>query len=559
MKGKTGLKLTMVKDVFRPLVAVVISLAALSAVADPATQNPERLTSQLGILTPPVAKAPRINGPRVYGVRPGRPILYRVPVTGEKVEVGLEGLEGLGGLEFDPKTRVLSGAIAKKGEYRLRIVAKNEFGTDEKPFTIKVGDKIALTPPMGFNSWNYVGDHPSDAMMRKAADAMIARGLADHGYQYVNVDDCWQQLNRANCPWRWKDGKKPENPPPVVERDETGRIIPQKAFPDMKALADYIHAKGLKCGLYSSPGDYTCAGATGSWKHEYRDAGTWAEWGFDYVKYDLCSYSFKKMAYGPSQRMKAMIPYLLMGKALREQKRDIVLSICQYGLDDVPVWGERAYGQCWRTTGDVWDNWEKVRAAIARQEDNWYYSGPGAWNDPDMLVVKSTVKTTSLTPNEQYTHISMWAMVAAPLMIGCDMAALDDFTLALLTNDEVIDIDQDELGKGAAFIARCDGAEVWARPLADGSAALAFFNAGDAERELAFALKDLGLEGRWAFRDVWRQRDIGVVEGRWTTTIPGHATTLVRVRPSGGHYREGLDDIRDLSWLRYVAERRPVK
>ena len=153
----------------------------------------------------------------------------------------------------------------------------------------------------------------------------------------------------------------------------------------------------------------------------------------------------------------------------------------------------------------------------------------------------------------------MWAMVAAPLMIGCDMAALDDFTLALLTNDEVIDIDQDELGKGAAFIARCDGAEVWARPLADGSAALAFFNADNADREFAFDLRELGLEGRWAFRDVWRQRDIGEVEGRWTTTIPGHATTLVRVRPSGGHYQEGLDDIRDLSWLRYVAERRPVK
>ena len=482
----------------------------------------KKYTTQHGVLTPPEGKAPRINTPAVYGVRPGHDIVFRVPVTGERpMKISVSGLETLPGksLGFDPDRQILSGSIPKRGEWKLTVVAENAYGKAEKPFAFVVGDKLALTPPMGWNSWNHVADNVSDAIVRRQAEAMVARGLADHGYQFVNIDDFWQRNNG-----RRGKGRPELNGP---ERAADGTILPNARFPDMKALADHVHGLGLKIGLYSSPGPHTCGGCTGSYGFEEQDAKTWANWGFDYVKYDWCSYGGVTFDGSGVEKMKH--PYRLMGDILKKVDRDIVFSICQYGMGDVWKWGENVGGNCWRTTGDVWDSWNVVAPAIGRQARIGRYSAPGAWNDPDMLVVKPTLKQTRLTPNEQYSHISMWAMVASPLMIGCDMAALDEFTYSLLTNDEVIEIDQDPLGRGAELAGTTGVVEVWTRPLAGGGWALALFNPSAVDQEVECDLAAFGLPVGRAPRDVWRQTALPVPDGgKLKATVYGHATNLYR-------------------------------
>lgn len=500
-----------------------------------------RTSRQLGVLTPPERREPRVNGPRVYGVRPGRPILYRVPVTGEKAEVKVTG-EGEG-WTFDPKTRILSGAIEKPGEYRLTIAATNEFGRDEKPFVIKVGEKLALTPALGWSSWNAFSTHVTEANVRDAADALITTGLADHGYVYVNTDDFWQ-----NNPERAASDRDPTLEGPL--RDADGFIAANKRFPDLKGMVDHIHAKGFKAGIYSSPGPFTCGRAAGSWQHEEQDAKFFADLGFDFLKHDWCFYD--DVAFGKGLD-RAMYPYLVMGRALAHQNRDIVLSLCQYGMENVSAWGRLVGAQSWRTTGDVFDTWSSISAAIDKQKKLFYYTEPGAWNDPDMLCVGCVTwnegKPCRLAPNEQYTHVSMWALVAAPLMVGCDLTKLDPFTRSLLTNDEVIDIDQDPLGKGAGCIAEGDDWEIWARPLEDGSIAAGLFNKSNREQTIPFDLEQAGILCKWRVRDVWRQEDVGVFLGRYEASVPGHATHLVRLFPlSCGHLREGMTDVRENAW-----------
>ena len=501
-----------------------------------------RMSRQLGILTPAPRPEPRINGPKVYGVRPGRPILYRVPVTGEKpLKVSVAGFPELGNLVFDAKTQILSGSIEKPGDYPLTIVAENARGKDEKTLTVKVGETISLTPALGWSSWNAFGGKVSDEKVRAAADALISTGLADHGYSYVNIDDFWQ-----NIPERAKEDPSLDGP----LRDAEGRIAPNSRFPDMKSLVDHIHAKGLKAGIYSSPGPFTCGRAAGSWQHEEFDAKTFAEWGFDYLKHDWCYYD--DVAFGEGVN-RAMYPYLVMGAALRHQKRDIVLSLCQYGMENVSAWGRYVGAQSWRTTGDVFDTWVSVSSAIEKQKRLFMYTGPGAWNDPDMLCVGrvcwNDFKPTRLAPNEQYTHVSMWALVAAPLLIGCDLTQIDDFTLSLLTNDEVLEIDQDPLGKGAGCIAEGDDWEVWARPLADGSVAAGLYNKSSHEQTVGFDMEKAGLLCKWRVRDVWRQEDVGVFAGAYEASVPGHATHLVRLWPCRcGRLRDDVVDIRDAAW-----------
>ena len=507
--------------------------------------NDVRKTSrQLGILTPPAADAPRVNGPCVYGVRPGKPILYRVPVTGRrpmKLEVQGSKVEDGAGLSFDPATQVLAGSIEEPGEYPVTIVAENAWGRDEKTLTIKVGEKIGLTPALGWSSWNAFGGSVSDAKVRAAADALVATGLADHGYAYVNIDDFWQ-----NIPERAKEDPDLDGP----LRDAAGRIAANRRFPDMKGLVDYIHAKGLKAGIYSSPGPFTCGRAAGSWQHEEFDAKTFADWGFDYLKHDWCFYD--DVAFGKGLD-RAMYPYLVMGRALAHQARDIYFSLCQYGMENVSAWGRLVGAQSWRTTGDVFDTWSSVSAAIEKQKKLFYYTEPGAWNDPDMLCVGNVCWNdggpSRLAPNEQYTHVSLWSLLAAPLLIGCDLAKIDDFTRALLSNDEVIAIDQDPLGKGAGCIAEGEGWEIWARPLADGSIAAGLYNTSNREQVVPFDLAAAGLLCKWRVRDVWRQEDVGVFLGRYEASVPGHATHLVRLTPLPcGHLRAGMDDVRENAW-----------
>lgn len=511
--------------------------------------SPADVTEQLGILTPPVPAAPRINGPAVVGVRPGSPILYRVPVSGARpMKIAVSGLPP--GAYYDAKRQSVNGAVATPGEHALRIVAENGHGSAERTVRLVVGDRIALTPPMGWSSWNAFAGSVTAKKVETAADAMVASGLADHGWCYVNVDDFWQ--NRPDE----KEDRTLMGPP----RNEDGTICVNARFPSMPALAEYVHARGLRIGLYSSPGPTTCGGCTGSWMHELVDARTYADWGFDFLKYDWCSYG--SVAQGVNLE-RARLPYLLMGSALRTQNRDIVFSLCQYGGENVPSWGATAGGQCWRTTGDVFDNWGCVYGSVRAQADLWHWSGPGAWNDPDMLCVgKMTWNKfagSRLTPNEQYTQVSMWCLMAAPLMIGCDLEKLDDFTLSLLVNDEILAIDQDPLGAGAAKIAADGVGEVWARPLADGSVAVGLLNAGLVPMEIGFDLEKAGLLGQWKVRDVWRQKDEPPATGLYAKNVFGHATHVVRLTPgASGRLRDDIRDVRDNAWRRIIERRRPV-
>ena len=466
------------------------------------------------------------------------------------MQIAVEGLPA--GAFFDPATACVRGAVAARGDYPLAVTATNAKGTARRTVSLVVGDTIALTPPMGWNSWNVFGGGVDEAKVRAAADAMVSSGLADHGWNYINIDDFWQ-----NRPGEEKD-KTLMGP----ERKPDGSINPNARFPDMKALADYVHAKGLRIGLYSSPGPTTCGGCTGSWKHEFQDAKTYADWGYDYLKYDWCSYG--RVAVG-NGAIRARLPYLHMGAALRAQPRDILFSLCQYGMDNVSSWGATVDGSCWRTTGDVFDNWSSIYGSIQKQAPLWHWSRPGAWNDPDMLCVGKMhwngFKGSRLTPNEQVTHISLWCLVGAPLMIGCDMTRLDAFTFSLLANDEVIAIDQDPRGAGATKIAaKAPFEEIWARPLEDGSIAVGLLNAGFITTEMTFDLAAAGLEGAWKVRDVWRQRDEGEFAGEYRRKVFGHATHLIRLWPAkGARLRAGLRDIRDNAWLNEITQAREGK
>ena len=513
--------------------------------------KPHRLdVKQLGILTPPPAPAPRVNGARVFGVRPGRPIIWRIPVTGERpMSLKAEGLPC--GATFDAERGIVGGAVAKAGDYRFKVTASNAKGSATRELRLVVGDKIALTPPMGWNSWNCFAGAVTGKNIHDTIDVFDRSGLADHGWSYINIDDYWQNKPSAR--------KDPTLQGP--ERNPDGSIAVNRRFPSMKALADYAHSKGLRIGLYSSPGPYTCGGCVGSWMHEWQDAKTYADWGYDYLKYDWCSYGGVAVGGGHGR---LMLPYRLMGEALRAQNRDIVFSLCQYGMGYVSTWGESLGGNCWRTTGDITDTWDSMFGILHQQKDSWPYARPGAWNDPDMLVVGrlgwGRLRPTRLTPNEQYTHISLWSILCSPLLIGCDLTQLDDFTLSLLTNDEVIETSQDELGAQAACVAKGPRAEIWAKPMSDGSLVFALLNTyAILDTRITVDFTSLGLEGRWRVRDLWAQKDLGTYSSQYSADVHPHATHLVRFFPEqGAGLRKGLNDVRDNAIYSAYAETRHI-
>ncbi len=489
------------------------------------------------ILTPAAPATPRINGANVFGVRPGSPFLFTIPATGNRpMEFSAQDLPH--GLKLDAATGRITGKLKKQGEFIVILGAKNALGTAEKKFRIVVGDQIALTPPMGWNSWNCFAGAVSAEHVKSAADAMVQSGLINHGWTYINVDDYWQNHRNSKDPTLHGEF-----------RDAKGFIVPNARFPDMKGMADYIHNLGLKAGLYSSPGPWTCGGCAASWLHEEQDAQTYAKWGFDYLKYDWCSYgsiasgkitnAMNIPLYGKSATNDAgaIYPYAVMGKFLRDQKRDIVFSLCQYGMADVWNWGGSVYGNCWRTTGDITDTWRSMSGIGFKQDKCAPHAQPGNWNDPDMLVVGQVgwghLHPSRLTVDEQYTHISLWCLLSAPLLIGCDMTKLDDFTLNLLENDEVIAIDQDELGKEATCVETNGDVRVYEKELADGGRALGFFNLGPASVDLQFNdLAKLGFTGSLNVRDLWRQKDVADVNaasGTLPLTIPAHGVVLYKL------------------------------
>lgn len=494
------------------------------------------LSRQLGILTPPEAPAPRINGPSVFGVSPGKPVLFYVPVTGEKpIRVAVEGLdaEKLKGLKFDPQTRMLTGKVDAAGDYKLLAKAENAKGQAQKVVTLKVGSSICLTPPLGWNSWNCWGQEVSDAKMRRAADAMVSSGLADHGWSYIVVDDCWRTR-----PTETEAGiKRPGwigDPPHMYgsARQADGTPVSNAHFPDMKAMADYIHAKGLKAGLYSVPGALACCYTFGSWAHEQKDAATWAAWGYDLVKYDWC-YGDREWGTAGNERERQIKAYKVMGDCLARQARDIVYNVCNYGRHGVTEWARDTGAHYWRTNDDLKDEWRLLIRSIDQNMEVADAASPGGWNDPDMLVVgpmrSNSFTTSRLTPNEQYAHLSLWAMMAAPLFIGCDLERLDPFTRSLLVNDEVLEINQDPLGMAGWPVVHTVAYDVWARPLADGSQAVALFNRTWEEIEIPAEFAKLGIQNACAVRDVWSQKEIGVFKERFTASIPGHAALLYRL------------------------------
>ncbi len=516
--------------------------------ADEASLTPSRndpLVAQLGVLTPPESPAPSINGAAVWGVRPGHEILYRIPVSGARpMTVSVQGKGGKlpDGLVFDADRRILSGRIAQPGNYDLVITAHNASGEVRRDFTLKVGEKITLTPPMGWNSWNIYASAVTDELVRKTARGMHESGLAEHGWSYVNIDDWWMKNKGAG-------GKgNPNHDGPA--RDAQGRMIPQAKFPDMKALADYVHSLGLKLGIYSSPGATTCGGCEGSLGHEAIDARTWAEWGIDYLKHDWCSYGgvFNEATKGRKPTVDDYAkPYRLMTKCLREQSRDIVHAFCQYGMGDVQSWGEDAGAQVWRSWGDLKDNWTCVLNATESYADAWKFTRPGFWCDPDMMVLGYLntdfgMHDSFLSRNEQYTHMSLWCLLNAPLLLGCDLNHIDDFTRNLLVNDEIIAVNQDAMGRQARRVYHDDGTDIWLRPMSDGTYVAGIVNRLPFAERKTFAFASAGLAGSFVLRDLWRRCDLGTFKDAWSVEVPGHATTVVRLSRAVGTPAPSLEE-----------------
>jgi alpha-galactosidase len=478
--------------------------------------------------TPKAPPTPRIHGPKVYGERPGHPFIYRIPCTGSRpMHFAAVGLPS--SLTLDEMTGIISGrAPATAGDYPVTLKAMNSLGTATRSFKIVVGNQLGLTPQMGWNGWYTLYAHPTDSDVRKAADAMLASGMADYGYQYVDLDDGW--------------ARKPELSDTVLGepvRNPDGSIRPNGNFPDMASLTAYIHSLGLKAGIYSGPGSLTCAKLDASYGHEAADAQQYAQWGFDLLKYDWCSYT--KIAKDRSLP-ELQKPYILMSSELEKQDRDIVLNMCQYGMGDVWKWGRQVGGMSWRTTGDLGlakgdalPGFYHVGLANAALEA---YAGPGGWNDPDYILIgtvgdahhgHSSAKRTPLKPEEQYSYMSMWSLMASPLFFSGDMTKLDDFTINILCNEEVIDIDQDLLGKQAKIVRKSDQELVLAKPLEDGSVAVGLFNLSEGLLTMSIDWKDLAKSGKLTVRDVWRQRNIGKFKGSFKSQVAAHDVVLVRL------------------------------
>lgn len=485
---------------------------------------PKPISKEKYILTPQSPENPIINNPLVYGARPGNPFLWTIMATGQRpMTFEASGLPD--GLKVDQATGFITGKAKTKGEYKVLLKATNEKGSDEKEVLFKIGDEIALTPPMGWNSWNCWGLSVDDEKVRDAARMMNDK-LHAYGWTYVNIDDGWE----------------------AKERTKQGEILSNDKFPNFKALTDYIHSLGLKFGIYSSPGHITCGGHVGSYLHEEIDAKTWDKWGVDYLKYDHCGYlEIQK----DSEEKSIQEPYIVMRKALDKVNRDIVYCV-GYGAPNVWKWGEQAGGNQWRTTRDITDEWNVVTAIGFFQDVCASATAPGKYNDPDMLVIGKLgkgwgekVHDSYLTADEQYSHLSLWSILSAPLLIGCDMANIDDFTLNLLTNREVIAVDQDPLVAPAVKIMTENG-QIWYKKLYDGSYAVGLFHVDpyfilwdqdsaeviqNETYKMQLDFSKLGIQGEVTVRDLWRQKDLGDFKNNFEADIPYHGVKFVKVTP----------------------------
>ena len=354
---------------------------------------------------------------------------------------------------------------------------------------------LAPTPPMGWNSWNHFAGKVDDKAVRSAADAMVASGMKDAGYVYINIDDTWE-------------GK----------RDAEGFIHSNDKFPDMKALSDYVHGKGLKLGIYSSPSAKTCAGFEGSLGHEEQDAETYAKWGIDYLKYDWCKSS------GSLDEMKAA--YTRMHDALVKTGRPIVFSLCEYGWNKVWTWGDSVGGNLWRTTGDITEEYRVMAEIGFNQNGLEKFAGPGHWNDPDMLEVGNG----GMNEDEYRTHMSLWAILAAPLIAGNDLSKMTPYTLEMLTNREVIAVNQDPSGRQGFRVQQEGPFEVWMKPMADGSKVVGLFNRQRNTEQMTVSFSQIGISSEAVVRDLWLKKDVGTFKDSFSAFVPRHGAILVRTK-----------------------------
>ena len=460
---------------------------------------------------------PTINAASVLGGTPGRPFLYRIPATGKApLMFSASGLPS--GLTLDAKTGTLTGKMATAGEYPVTLAVSGPAGKVTRTVKFVCGTgKLALTPPMGWSAWNLYGETVTAEKVRLQTDWLIKSGLAMHGYQYVLLDDTWQ-------------GRRDT---------QTGELDSNRRMGDIKSLADYVHSKGLKLGIYSSPNEETCAGYAGSMDHEDQDAKTFAGWGVDYLKYDWCDQKSGRRASTP-ELLKGV--FSKMRTALDKTDRDIVYAVTTYGLGTPWEWAadKEVRANSWWTTAQIIETWEGVSRSGFGTASKTENAGPGHWNDPGWLLLGKVGSTsinphfTKLTPDEQKTQFTVWCMSAAPLILSNDLTQLDPnafypVTTALLTNDEVIAIDQDALGKPGAPIDGSYAGEIWGRPLADGTIAVALFNKQGYKRQMAVTWEALKLSGPKSVRDLWLRKDLGEVSDHFSVEVPAHGVVLLKL------------------------------
>jgi alpha-galactosidase len=413
---------------------------------------------------------------------------YTARITPEGLLFSMPGGRGRGARELLAK-RVSSDAPKISGPVaKLALPA---------PANGVPSNGLAKTPPMGWNSWNKFQRRVNDQVVREVAAAMAKNGMKDAGYVYVNIDDTWEGT-----------------------RDAQGNIRANEKFPDMKGLADYVHGLGMKLGIYSSPGPKTCAGFEGSYQHEQQDAKTFAAWGIDYLKYDWCSASrFFEISSMPAV-------YARMGQALHDSGRPIVYSLCQYGMLNVGEWGAKAGGNLWRTTGDIRDAWASMTdLGFDKQAGLEKYAGPGHWNDPDMLEIGNG----GMSLDEYRAHMSLWSILAAPLMAGNDVRGMPADISAILMNKEVIAVDQDSLGRQGVRVAKNGDLEIWSRPLAGGAMAVGLFNRGAEPAKVTVKWSELGIRGEKNVRDLWAHADRGKAAGEYSADVASHGLVMVKL------------------------------
>ncbi len=475
---------------------------------------------------PPIASSrteiPTLNYPRITGASAGKPFAFMIPASGEEpLTFAAKGLPD--GLALDARTGLITGSLKSVGRTPVAITVSNRRGKTSGTITIvggENGNTLALTPPLGWNSWNAWGNTVTADRVKASADGMVASGLHRQGYTYINIDDVWE------------GGLKPARPYDLAaSRDANGDPTTNERFPDMKGLVDHIHSLGSQGRFVFVAGSDDVSG-TGR-DVAARRAG---REGVRALGLRLSQVRLVRLqpdrAEPDARRPQEAVQ--LMGDILRRQARDIVFSICQYGAGNVWEWGREVGGHLWRMTGDIRDDWPSMSGIGFQQTGREQYSGPGGWNDTDMLVVgmvgwSQGTRPTNLTPNEQLTHMALWALQAAPLLIGADLSKLDDWTTNILGNREMLGVNQDALGKAASRKMSDGWVEVWARPLEDGTMAVGLFNRGPEAASVTVNWSDLGITGAKPVRDIWVQKDLGRMNGKFTATVPRHGVVFVMV------------------------------